>query len=401
MEVLSRQTTMRLICDTNTSHNRKHQTFGLEIDKGDIPDIYPGTLKVLQDTDTALEALKARDPIWGVEHDRLNPEPTPPPDPDPLAQVGDADAPAVADPVPLAGAPDVAGQVDVYARLDDARAAVADGDLYLATGLYTWLWEKGDKADPAFRAVRRSVVADEMRRLAVKRPSARDRFLRLKGFYDERLLWTTYEGLGDWFLLNGVVGDELETVGYLDLFINDLDEGSMLPDCDRIAYRLLVGRGFWNDAWDLGERPAPPPTQLASDSRLKRQIIPATRRAALLVQENAGGRGLGMDARDRQKIDDFRAAFAVDECARLHAACLRAGREADAWSIANTLITAHREPGARLALVAAAVAAGQVRPRHAELLEQAAAAGAPHPVLRARVAAALAEAAGNARPAGK
>jgi hypothetical protein len=198
-----------------------------------------------------------------------------------------------------------------------------------------------------------------------------------------------------------VVNDEPETLAYLDLFINDLDEGSMLPDCDRIAYRLLVGRGFWNDAWDLGERPAPPPTQLGTDTRLKPQVIPVTRRAALLVQENAGGRGVGMDARDRQKIDDFRKVFAVDECARLHAACLRAGREADAWTIASTLIAAHREPEARLALVAAAVAAGQVRPRHAELLEQAAAAGSPHPVLRARVATTLAEASAAAHPVTK
>jgi hypothetical protein len=279
--------------------------------------------------------------------------------------------------------------VDVYARLDEAREAAADGDLYLATGLYTWLWEKGDKTDPSFRAAKRSVVAEEMRELALERRYSRDRFRRLREAYDERLLWTTYERLGDWFLLNGVVGDEAETVAYLDLFVNDLDEGSMLPDCDRAAYRLLVGRGYWNDAWDLGEHPAPPPTQLGSDSKLKPVVIPATRRASLLVRSDAGGRNPGMDARDREKIEVFRAVFPVDECARLHAACLRVGREDDAWQIARTLIDARNDAQSRLALVGVALAAGEVRAGHVELLQEAAAAGSPHPVLRARVAEAL------------
>jgi hypothetical protein len=289
-------------------------------------------------------------------------------------------------PEPLSGTPDIAGWIDVYARLDEARASAAAGDTYLATGLYTWLWEKGEASDPAFRSVKRSVVADEMRQLALKSKSAAARFRRLKAHYDERLLWTTYERLGDWFLLNAVVRDEAETVAYFDLFVNDLDEGSMLPPCDLIAYRLMVGRGYWNDAWDLGERPALPPAQLASETRFKPVVTHAAQRAAQLVRKDAGGRGLDMNAAERAKIDAFRDVFAVDECARLHAACLRAGREEDAWRIAAILLHAHPEPRARLALVAAAVAADQARPRHAELLEQATADGSPHPVLKLRLA---------------
>ena len=372
-----------------TSHG---PTFGLEVTDGDIPDIYPGTLMVLERTDTELEMLRASDPVWAELHDLKNPEPQPPPESDPLYEVDDEDAVSVGDPEPLSGSPDIAGSIDVYARLDEARDAAANGEVYLATGLYTWLWEKGDTADPSFRAAKRSVVAEEMRELALSRRSARNRFLRLRSSYDERLLWTTYERLGDWFLLNGVVGDEIETVAYLDLFVNDLDEGSMLPECDKIAYRLLIQRGYWNNGYDLGERPAPPPHQLGSDSKFKPVVISATQRAALLVRPDAGGRGVGMDARDRDKISALRRVFPIDECARLHVACLRAGREDDAWRIAETLTGARPGGESRLALVGAAVAAGQVRARHATLLDEAASEGAPHPVLRMRVAAALADA---------
>lgn len=384
-QVLDRMVTLRNpLMPAATSH-------GLDPTGGDIPDIYPGTIKVIQNIDTELEALRARDPSWASMHDQLNPEPQPPPDPDPLFETTDSDAPAVSDPEPLTGTPDVAGLIDVYEQLDAARGAVADGDLYLATGLYTWLWERADKVDPSFRSAKRSVVAEEMRQLAAMRRSARARFLRLREYYDERLLWTTYERLGDWLLLNGVVGDKQETVGYLDLFVNDLDEGSMLPDCDKIAYRLLVTRGYWNDGWDLGERPAPPATQLGSETLHKPVSIPVTTRAAQLVRADAGGRGMGLSASERAKLSEFRKIFAVDECARLHAACLRVGRDVDAWRIADTLIGARPEPEARLALVATALAAGQVRPRHAQLLEEARGAGAFAPVLKRRVEKALSE----------
>src|SRR5579862_8001862 len=116
--------------------------------------LIPTPLKLLFQADFGMRCKSARDPAWGMLHERDCPEPPPPPEPEPLSNTRDDLAPIVYDPHPE----ETIGPLD---RLDEARRLVKSGDFYQATGVYTWLWERAAAIDPAFRPARLSILAQE------------------------------------------------------------------------------------------------------------------------------------------------------------------------------------------------------------------------------------------------
>ncbi|MBC7772338.1 MAG: hypothetical protein H7210_07585, partial [Pyrinomonadaceae bacterium] len=369
-------------------------SFGLMGDAGGgkIPDFIPTPIYVLFQTDLLIEALKSLDPVWSAFHEKLNPEPEPPPPSDPLYQVGDdsADAVVESDLVrPARSGKHEAVVVDVLAQLDQARELARDGEWSQSAGMYTWLWERGEKFEPSFRPARRSIVAGEMRELFSKHPSTRGRFNNLRNEVTKRLRWAGRPELTEWFILNGVVGDEIETLGYLDLSINDIDEGSMLPRAYLQGYRLMMTRNMWIDPWEpAGDppregRPAKPGTGAGESMK---------RMEKLLRQMNAP-RSASIPIQDWKSLDEFRREFFFEEACRLHAACLRAGFEQEAWDIAAMLLKVRDEGEAKLALVTTAMTAGQQRQKHLAWVTEAMALGhTSGSVVRDRLVKRLAEA---------
>jgi len=364
--------------------------FGLMGDGGGgkIPDFVPTPIYVLLQTDILLECLKSLDPVWSMFHEKLNPEPEPPEPSDPLYQMsGDGADQIVESSFVLSETGDEGGVVvDVMAQLDDAREAVANREWSRAAGLYTWLWERGEYFDPAFRAARRSVVADEMRQLFDKHPGTRGRFTRLRDEVTKRLRWADRPELTEWFILNGVVGDHVETLAYLDLSINDMDEASMLPRAFLDGYNLMMTRDFWNDPWE----PAGDPPRPGADPERVR-VKPGTGPGESLKRVQKLHRTLSLprhtliQRENWPALVEFRKQFFFEEACRLHAACLRAGFETEAWEIADLLLKVRDEGEAKLALVTTAMAAGQERARHLVMLDQATALGHTTPTLRERL----------------
>lgn len=79
-----------------------------------------------------------------------------------------------------------------------------------------------------------------------------------------------------------------------------------------------------------------------------------------------------------------------DDLSVLYAACLAAQRADAAHEVASILIVRQNDPAARVALVEAALRAGQARPRHREWLDQAAGEGGAPEGLAERLEQALA-----------
>jgi hypothetical protein len=307
-----------------------------------IPNVCPGPIFVLFQADFALERIKATDPVWWTMHEHRNPPPEAPPMPPPFYRLDDDRGPAVEDP-PLDDP-----SFSVWDRLASARAAMNVGNLHGATGLYTWLWERAHRVDPAFGPARRTVIVAEIADLAARRPGARERFAQIRDAHGVRLLWAEYDELLEWASLNGVVGDDGLSIEWLDLFSNDVYEASMMPRADRIACRAVGGRSRFTDPFELGRDP------VDRVSRIERLA--------------SGGRPRLVPAEDWARLRTFLRDYLLEEGCRLHAACLKAGREADARAIADIVLRSDSGPLARRALVTTALVAGVPSAMHAAIL---------------------------------
>lgn len=303
--------------------------------------------------DFTLQRAKATDPIFGAFHEESNPPPPPPPPGDPFHTIDDGLAPTVVDPIGPDG-------IDVLEMLAEARSAVEKGDLYRATGLYTWLWERAAAVDPAFRAVRRGVIADEMRRLARDRDGARERFTAMRDEFGKRLLWADFDDIFEWFVMNEIIGEDVESLRKLDFEMNDPQMATMMPQADLLAYRIMTSREHFADPAEIGDDPVARVRRLAELARARpRNVYPD----------------------DWPGFKAFVQVHLLDEACRLHAACLARGRVEEAMAVADVLLAARDDALSRRALVATALASGQAHPRHAEWLRRAAELGKPSPLL--------------------
>src|SRR5690606_9907540 len=79
----------------------------------------------------------------------------------------------------------------------------------------------------------------------------------------------------------------------------------------------------------------------------------------------------------------------LHEACRLHVALLGRGRHDEAMRTAEVLLGARNDAGARLALVATALATDRVLPRHAAWLKEAEELGTASPILARRIDEAL------------
>ena len=327
----------------------------------------PGPLEVLFQADFAMDRIKARDPMWAMRHDEKNPAPKPPPEPEPLSNTQDEIAPIVRDPRPEENI----GPLD---RLAQARALVKTGEFYQATGLYTWLWERGSAVDPSFRPAKLSALAQDIKALIELRPGARERFEKIRDIRTERTPWADHTQMHDWFVLNGATGNAVDTIEYLDYFLNDLDESSMIPPGDVAAFRLFMRRSDFAAAW---EQPPASTSAVARVAGLVRRLNPKFPASILPAA--------------RAEYQAFAQQFIIDEGSRLYVACLVKGDEAAAQEIARTILNTRNDAGARLALITTALAADPPQPRavHLTWLDEAEGAGTPgaakRPDLRTKI----------------
>ncbi len=324
------------------------------------PRMIPSPLRILYQADFAKDRYSATDPVWKMMHEKACPMPEAPPEPEPLHNTRDELAPIVRDPA-------IEEKIGPLDRLDEARRLVRSGDLYQATGVYTWLWERAAQLDPSFRPARMSVLVQEMAALAWKRPGSRERFTKLRDVRGERILWADYGQMHEWMVLNAACTDAGSTIDFLDYFTNE-DEGSMCPPADAMVYKFLMRRESYDKAWEL---PKEPVMRVRAIAERQNPRFPST-----ATEEN------------RADYRVFARQFLLDEGSRLYAACLLKGDEFAAQQIAEMIIKARDDAAARRSLVTTALSAEppQARAIHSAWLDQAQALdGDARPDLRNRI----------------
>lgn len=320
----------------------------------DPPDVaaarsIPGLLFNLQFT---LERAKLMDVPWGLMHDQRNPEPDPPPKRDPLYNTDDGLADVVDDlPPGEGGAPP-----DVLGRLEEARAAARAGELRRAAGLYTWLWERGAEVEPAFAPLRLTVLAGEIAALVDQRQGVRERFAMLRDDATKRLLWAGLIEHDEWFILNAMVDRDDSSALYLVTTLVNDEEATMLSLDQQTGFKWMLAR-------------APLDDQISNPGRFVEERLKAI--APVSVRRK---RPNSVPPAQWEALMVFRDHWLVGELSRVYSVALKAGVDDQADRAAQLLLTSvsdQVQAGAQRSLVLAALAAGQVRPIHAQWLADA------------------------------
>lgn len=241
------------------------------------------------------------------------------------------------------------GLVDVDARYELAGALAAANKHEEATDEYLWLWKHMVEFKPSMVGVRGSFMASDMKRLAAASEHARTAFTAVRDETEGKLKspHPTWEDLGDWIVLNDVIGDHEATLAWIDRVAVD-EEG--WRTVRRFGYRvdqLLIERGRWRDYGMSLENPV------------------GRARQDLYLVETTLSHNDRISEQDRERqMRDLRSRC-IARLAFMHACLLKADRDEEAWQVAGLM---QETPGAGRAIAEAALQVGVARERHLALL---------------------------------
>lgn len=241
------------------------------------------------------------------------------------------------------------GRVDTHARYNLAKQLANSREYEKATEEYLWLWQHMLEFEPSMVGVRSSFMASSIGKLVSAHEPARTAFAELRDEAEQRLeTKPDWDDLGDWIVLNEVLGDEDKTLEWFDRIKQDPDK---LHAASRFTYRidgLLRERGRWAD---LG--------------RLYQSPIQEVRNDVYLLQMTLERRKDQPADLAASQIENF-----LDTSAQTYAACLAADREDEAQEVADFLMTTHDADQARIAMIRMSLEAGEARPIHLDWLDE-------------------------------
>ncbi len=265
------------------------------------------------------------------------------------------------------------GAVDVQARLKLARTLARNGERDEATDQFVWLWENMLRYEPAMVGVRLSFMVQDMKNLAAGYGPARLAFATLRDQMTPVLAagGASRDQVVDWIHLNEVLGDEDTTISWYQS-VRDLPAAAaMLRSAERDLFSMLARKRRWADAGRVLHDPV---------ARAREIIELKTRSAEWMDQMPEGKRRMFQDLQVRRYRGDL---------VQLYVACLAAGRDDEAQSVASVLLKVDEDPVTYLQLVQSAIMINQPRPHHRQWLDAARAAGQGAPELRAELNEAL------------
>lgn len=259
---------------------------------------------------------------------------------------------------------DANGRVDVRARLELAESLADNGKNREATEEFVWLWNNMVEHEPAMYGVRGSFMASDMQELAARSHDARAAFTKLRDEADARLKGDgrAWQDLYDWIKLNDVIGDRAATLAWIDRVKDDEAGRSSIHRCLNDVQDILIENGRWEL---LGRVIKDPVGEFKGDLAFMMYASPPS-------------------GTDEQKAhyEKWQRQHFAEEGAEWHAALLAAGRDDEAWKLADVIISNFDDEATRRIIVATALEAGSPRKRHATLV---AGDGAEDRALRERV----------------
>ena len=242
-----------------------------------------------------------------------------------------------------------------------------------ATEQYVWLWKHMLETAPSMVGVRGSFMAGEMEQLAARHASAKAAFAALRDETEARLKAETksWQDLGDWVVLNTVVGEDSKTLEWFDRVKGDAEGRASIAQVAHHVDRLLEKEGRWADMGMVVD----PLASLRQQHRLREM-----------------SKRLDNDPRFKDRaaeMADLHAKMFRESAAKLYASLLAAKRDGDAAAVSAEAVKLDDTGPMRRVLVEWALRAKQGRPSLVALLDEAKAKGEFVEPLRKELEAAL------------
>jgi thioredoxin 1 len=264
-----------------------------------------------------------------------------------------------------------AGREDFQWSWTSARSLVRVGELDDAADHYGWLWDNMLEYAPSRREERFGALAQEMQGLAHQHPPAWTAFEVIR----DRSTSTVLQGTAntpqivDWVHLNWILQDEDATEEWFDSACFDSEQRHLLAAVESHLFRILVVRERWADAGEV----------LADPVAYIQRVLEKPPVAVDAEQ---------MPEQMRQTVERLHKQQVHHRMSIVYAACLAAGREAEARRIAEILL-ASRDATVRFQLVRAALSAGSPRDDHVRWMQEAQDSGVQNQALSGELAQAL------------
>jgi thioredoxin 1 len=245
------------------------------------------------------------------------------------------------------------GSVDVYERMQLAKEAVQARKFDMATEEYLWLWDNMLEFNPNMYGVRLSFMVGDMQELSRQHAPAKDAFTKKRDDLEAKLRarTSTIDTLVDWGALNQVLDDEERTLAWYDRVKDDPEAKSEVLRMGVGLDEILKRKQRWADvgrfvdlrqlSWMLDDRitNTPKPEQMSDESYREFQSMQTQRQH--------------------------------EQLADMHAHLLAAKRDADAATLAKTVLSKRDTPAMRRSLVTQAVAINVATKSMADWLDEA------------------------------
>jgi hypothetical protein len=245
---------------------------------------------------------------------------------------------------------DLSGPALVSKRQELARLLLNSGEYEEAMRQYVWLWNNMLEHDRSMVGVRSSFMLGEIERLMEAHDPAETRFESIRAEAREGVdARRSLQDLMDWVALSVTLGHGDEVLAWYDAHKDNPRDRKAI---DRVSFQLrdiFIEHERWKD---LGE---------------------SLRNPAMMVQARTGtlNTAAGVELPEAQRERFFQMMFsdALEIAMQYHTALLAAGREAEAFRVANILfekLDGQDLDTARLGLVQHAREAGHQHPKHLE-----------------------------------
>ncbi|MCC5822939.1 MAG: thioredoxin family protein [Phycisphaerales bacterium] len=218
---------------------------------------------------------------------------------------------------------DADGRVDVKSRLDLARQLSRSGRHDEALDEFLWLWHNMLDHERSMYGVRLSFMVRNMRELAEAHPPALDAFTRLRDDLADRLRAgeTSRDNMIDWLTLNLRLLHDNDAIAE---WVDRIKDRPTAADTFRTFEHMVLPWMIEQGRWELAGRTLQNARVVIAEKRRFRAMA-LTGTDARMSPEAAASLRDHYDRSDTRKLADA------------HAAYLAAGRDEDAWLVADAI----------------------------------------------------------------
>ncbi|MCC5787814.1 MAG: thioredoxin family protein [Phycisphaerales bacterium] len=249
---------------------------------------------------------------------------------------------------------------EVRARMDLAREQTRRGKPDEAAENYAWLWDNMHGHTPSMVDMRTSFMPGEMKRLAEDHAPARHRFIQLRDREEEKLRAgeASIDNLGDWILLNKVVGDDRRSLDWFDRVKDDEHGRETIRRVSEPVDGLLRRNARWVDIGRMLEDPA-----LRVQRKIQFNMLAFNE---LHVRRDAAALEGFFDEADIRQVGNN---MLGEKVSTIYKSLLAADRVDDAVAVREALVLQVPEPWLREYIIVDALESGIVHPDMLEMTE--------------------------------